>query len=213
MSTIILMRHGETEANIAQIYQGQGNSRLSGNGKAQASAAACFLKGMKIDAIYCSDLTRSRDTARKIAKEHKRVRPRALKGLRERYYGCWEGLRFDEIEKKYGQLYKKWHRSPNTAKIPRAETLKELQSRAITEVRKLMKKHSGQTILIVGHGGINRTILFHFLGMPLDNFWKIKQDNCCINLIEPGSKGHKVSLLNSTCFLGELRLKKRDVLA
>ncbi len=207
------MRHGETEANIAQIYQGQGNSSLSNNGKNQASAAANFLKNMKIDAIYCSDLTRSLDTAKAVAKHHKKLEPISLKALRERHYGCWEGLRFDEIEKKHGRLYKKWHKAPNKAVIPGAETLKELQKRAVGAVKGLMKKHRGQTVLIVGHGGINRTILFHFLGLDLNNFWKIKQDNCCINIIEPGSKGHKVTLLNSSCFLGELRLKKKDVLA
>lgn len=213
MATIILMRHGETVANIAQIYQGQGNSPLSNSGEIQAEMTGKFLKNTKIDAVYCSDLTRSFDTAAVIAKHHKNLRPKALKALRERYYGCWEGLRFDEIERKYGKLYKKWHKSPNSARIPGAETLKELQKRAVTAIKGLMKRHRGQTILIVGHGGINRTILFHFLEMDLNNFWKIKQDNCCINIIEPGSKGHKVSLLNSSCFLGELRLKKRDVLA
>lgn len=207
------MRHGETEANIAQIYQGQGNSVLSKNGRHQAAAAAKFLKDMKIDAIYCSDLTRSHDTAKAVAGHHKKLKPKPLKALRERYYGCWEGLRFNEIEKKHGPLYKRWHKAPDKANIPGAETLKQLQKRAVSAVKGLMKKHRGQTVLIVGHGGINRTILFHFLGMPLKNFWKIKQDNCCINIIEPGSKGHKVTLLNSSCFLGELRLKKKDVLA
>ena len=106
----------------------------------------------------------------------------------------------------YPKLYEKWLVEPDRIIIPGAETLMQLQKRAIKTLKSIIKKN--KTVLIVGHGGINRTILFHYMGIDLNHFWKIKQDNCCINIIE--FKGPdmtpRVALLNSTCFLGEKRL-------
>ncbi|MFA5104688.1 MAG: histidine phosphatase family protein [Candidatus Margulisiibacteriota bacterium] len=212
MVTIILMRHGETVANTAQIYQGQGNSPLSKIGIKQAKTASKSLEHVKIDEIYSSDLSRSFETARIIAKPHK-IKVRKISELRERFYGKWEGLKFDVIEKKYRDLYKKWMVSPNKARIPDAESLKKLQKRGVAAINKIAKTKTGKKILIVGHGGINRTILFYFIGLDLNNFWKIKQDNCCINIIEPGSQGHKITLLNGSCIPSSFRHKKKNILA
>lgn len=212
MAKILLMRHGRTLANIEQIYQGQGDSPLSELGIKQAKAASKFLAHTKIDEVYSSDLTRSFETAALVAKPHKRSVVK-VRGLRERFYGKWEGMRFDEIERKYNKLYKKWMAMPNKARIPGAEPLKDLQKRGIAAVKAITKGKKDKTILIVGHGGINRTILFHFLGMDLNDFWNIKQDNCCMNVIEFDEERIRVSLLNDTCFLSELHARRPDVLA
>jgi broad specificity phosphatase PhoE len=209
---LLLLRHGETIANARQIYQGQGNGILSKNGIEQARLLSKHFARMPINIIYSSDLERSIETAGIIAKPHK-LNVIQMPGLRERYYGDWEGLQFDEIAKKYKKLYKTWLINPVKAIIPNAETLKALQKRAIKAINEIIDINKGKTILIVGHGGINRTILFHFLNMGLNSFWRIKQDNCCLNIIDFTDSIPKVSLLNSTCFLGEKRLRKHDVLA
>jgi len=82
-----------------------------------------------------------------------------------------------------------------------------MQERGVSAIEKLIAKHPGQTICVVGHGGINRCILFHYMNLWLDNFWRIRQDNCCINIIEFDSHP-MVALLNSTWFLGERRISK-----
>jgi len=204
------MRHGQTLSNIQKIYQGQGDSPLSKNGTAQAKLAAKFLKNVNLDAIYCSDLKRSEATAKIIAKYHPKTPILKLRTLRERYYGDWEGLTFEAIAEKYKKLYATWEKNPIKASIPHAEKLKDLQDRVVKTVKKLVKKHKSGTILIVGHGGVNRALLFHYLGMPLNNFWKIKQDNCCINIILTDGEKSKVTLLNSVCFLKEPNLKNGD---
>ncbi len=210
MTKIILLRHGETLANIAQIYQGQGDSELSPAGINQAESVAKFLSSTKIDCFFCSDLKRSLHTAQIISKAHSK-KPAALQELRERYFGKWEGLSFNQINAEYSKLYKQWMKDPAKAIIPGAETLVALQKRAIRKIKQIIKKD--KTILIVGHGGINRAILFYYLGLDLNCFWKIKQDNCCINMIEFKGKEMKarICVLNSTCFMGEKRLgSKRE---
>ena len=204
MTTLILCRHGETESNAAQIYQGQGNGMLTKKGLRQAKTLEKTLSGFKIDSVYSSDLQRAFDTASMIAKsrgKQVKIDPR----LKERFYGEWEGLNFDKIVKDYNSLYKTWMKNPAKARIPAAETLKELQKRGMSGINSIIKRNKGKNVLVVAHGGINRTILFSFLGIDLNYFWRLKQDNCCINVIVIDDKTGvpKVLLVNYTPLDGE----------
>lgn len=203
---IFLIRHGETESNSELRYKGQEESPLSKKGIAEAKALAKILRKVPFTAIYCSTLGRAVDTAKIISKFHHDLSPIAEEGLMERFYGDFENKTFTELKKEYPKLYKQWLHYPNQAPIPNAETLEQLQARGIKAVQKIIKKHAGKTICIVAHGGINRAILFHFLGLTLDNFFRIKQDNSCINIIEVDERGPMVALINSTAHLGERRI-------
>lgn len=206
MSTrLFLLRHGETQANIEQRYQGQGDTDLSELGIEEAALLAKALRKEKFAAIYSSTLKRSYRTASAIAKPHK-LDVIKVPGLMERYYGEWENMNFEDIRNKYGRTYDSWLINPGKTKIPKAEKLEDLQKRGVPEIEKLVKRHKGETICVVGHGGINRTILFHYMNMDLNNFWKIKQDNCCVNIIEI-DRVPSITLLNSTWFLGEKRIR------
>lgn len=202
MSTLFLLRHGETVTNIGQIYVGHGDARLSKNGIAQAKSVSKALSQIKFSAIYSSDLSRSYDTARIIAKPHK-IEVIKIPEIKERCYGIWEGLSKDKISKEFKALYNIWIKNPNKAKIPCAESLSDLQKRGICVINKLVKKHKSGYFLVVGHGGINRVILFHYLGINLNYFWRLRQNNCAINIIEFSDHYPKIKLLNGRCFLGQ----------
>ncbi len=197
---LFLLRHGETLANINLIYQGQGDSPLSELGIKEAGSLADALKSETFSGIYASPLTRSHGTAKMIAKPHG-LEVVKVPELTERYYGIFEGLSFKEIKSKYSELYEKWLNHPDQAMIPEAETLEQLQQRGIKAISRLIEEHKDRTICVVGHGGLNRTILFHYMNLGLDNFWRVRQDNCCINIIE-FDRHPMVTLLNSTWFLG-----------
>jgi len=203
---IYLIRHGETESNIEFRYKGQGESPLSKQGIDEAQKLAKLLKDVPIDLFYCSTLGRSIETAKIIAQYHKGKEIIKDEGLLERFYGVFEDKTFEDLQKEYPDLYKKWLYHPNQAEIPEAETLAQVQKRAVAAVERILKKHAGQNIFIVGHGGTNRTILFHYLELTLDNFFRIKQDNCCLNIITFDERGPMVGLLNSTAHLGEKRI-------
>jgi phosphoserine phosphatase len=206
MSTrLFLIRHGETQANLEQRYQGQGESPLSELGRQEAEELSKFISKEHFDAIYSSTLLRSYETANIIAKPHK-LAVTKIPGLVERYYGEWENMTFGDIKAKYTKVYESWLLNPEKTVIPGAEPLEKLQARGVEAIEKLIKAHPGKTLCVVGHGGINRTILFHYMNMELNNFWRIRQDNCCINLIE-FDKQPMIALLNSTAHLGEKRIK------
>lgn len=204
---LFLLRHGETQANIEQRYQGQGSSDLSELGIKESELLSKALSKENFSAIYSSTLPRSYETAKIIAKNHS-LDVNKIAGLIERNYGEWENLTFDDIKKRYGKIYQNWLINPGNTKIPNAERLEDLQKRGVEAIEGVVKKHKDQTICVVGHGGINRTILFHYMNIDLNNFWSIKQDNCCVNIIEFDHHFPMVTLLNSTFFLGEKRIKQ-----
>lgn len=201
-----MIRHGETLSNIELIYQGAGNSPLSELGIQETQQMAEALRKIPFSEIYSSDLTRSYETGKIIAESHN-LEVIKVPELNERNYGVFEGLNFNQIKEKYPKLYDTWLHHPVKAEIPKAETLEDFQARTVKAVQEIVKKHKDQTICVVGHGGTNRCILFHYMNLALDNFWRIKQDNCCVNIIE-FERHPRVSLLNSTWFLGEKRVSR-----
>ncbi|MFC1496373.1 histidine phosphatase family protein [Candidatus Margulisiibacteriota bacterium] len=201
---LFLLRHGQTLSNLESRYQGQGDSPLSEQGLADARRVAETLKSINFSVIYGSPLSRSRKTAEIIAKKHGHLKVEIDKDLMERYYGVFEDMTFQEIKDQYSALYDEWIHNPNQAKIPEAETLEDLQKRGMTAITKIISKHQGDNICVVGHGGINRAIIFHYMGIDLNNFFHIKQDNCCINIIE-FAHCPQIVLLNSTYFAGSER--------
>lgn len=202
---LFLLRHGETTANIEQRYQGQGDTDLSELGIQEAGLLSKALSKERFSAVYSSTLIRSIRTAEMIAKPH-HLDVIKLPEMKERFYGEWENMTFEDIKKKYGKIYDRWLLDPGKTIIPKAEKLEDLQKRGVTAIEGLLSKHKGGTICVVGHGGMNRTILFHYMNIDLNNFWKIKQDNCCVNIIE-FDRMPSITLLNSTWFLGEKRVK------
>jgi broad specificity phosphatase PhoE len=87
-------------------------------------------------------------------------------------------------------------------RLPGGESLADVQVRALRALRLLESRRRGQTVAVVAHGGINKTILLEMLGAPLASFWRIRQHNACINVVELDGGQPRVVLLNETTHLG-----------
>lgn len=196
MARILLIRHGETSSNAQLKYQGQTDTPLNSNGIKQANYLAKKLKNLKISRIYASDLKRAYRTAAAISQKHGLV-VNKIKELRERDFGVWEDLGLKEIKKHFLKLYNKWLKTPDI-NIPQAETFTKFKQRVLRGLKKILKNlKDKENIIIVGHGGVNRIILLNFLGLlRAKNFWAIKQDNACLNIIEIAPHYQMISLLN-----------------
>jgi probable phosphoglycerate mutase len=162
-TTILLVRHGETDWNAEGRIQGQTNSSLNARGRGQAEALAGQLAGEQIDAVYSSDLDRARETAEILAL--KLDLPVVLDpGLRERNFGSWEGRTVAELDELWPGAWERW-RDGNEAEgdvedhIALAERIREA-------IRRLAAAHPGGRILMVTHGGAMRVILMDADGVP-----------------------------------------------
>lgn len=150
---ILLIRHGETEWNRSQRIQGQEDIALNETGLAQAQRLAQALATEPIAAIYASDLDRARATARAIA-ETTGAELRTEVNLRERHYGAFQGLTYEEIERQWPQQAQAW-RTREPAFAPRGgESLLDLHARVLPALDTLARQHTGEQIVLVTHGGV-----------------------------------------------------------
>ena len=163
---ILLFRHGETANSKEVCFNGHYDVGLSERGQKQFQHWADILKQKKIKAIYSSDLQRTRKSAQIIGKEHG-LEPAAYPELRELSFGTWEGMSISAVESAYpGQTYP------------------QLQARVVQKYEEIVARHPDDQIAMVCHGGVNRVILSHLLGIPLDKIFRIHQDYAALNIIQ-----------------------------
>lgn len=189
-TTFYLVRHGESEGNAARIFTGQTDSPLTARGRQQAETVAKELAAVKFDRIVSSDLSRTRDTARVIAERHG-MQVEILPELREIDVGDRTGTPFDEV-----RGLPSWTDDGFVA-WPGGETLDQVLARTLGAIDRLTKESPGKTILIVGHGGVNRILLSHFLGI-LPRLDRTPAGNTNISVVHTDGKTHTVERLFAT---------------
>ncbi len=157
MTEILLIRHGETAWNAEKRLQGHLDIPLNAEGRRQAAALGRALLSEELDAIVSSDLLRARQTAQEIAAPRGMV-VQVEPGLRERCFGAFEGLLYEEIGGRFPEAYAAWKTRDIDARFPQgersAETLREFAERAVGTVMRLVGRHRGCRIALVSHGGV-----------------------------------------------------------
>ena len=202
MTKVIFVRHGQTEWNVNGRYQGQSDVQLTVAGKEQAAKLAENFPVKKIDAIYASDLQRAMVTAETIAARFG-LTVQAEPAFREISFGEWEGLTYEQIVAKWPEAMGNFLQHPDILEIPEGENFPSVQKRASARLEELVAKHEGQTIVIVAHGAVLRTLLTAALHMPLQYLWSIRQFNTAVNIVRyDADAAPTVELLNSTAHLG-----------
>ncbi|MBA4349308.1 MAG: histidine phosphatase family protein [Thermodesulfovibrio sp.] len=216
-TTIFLIRHGKTEGSNVKRYLGSTDVPMSENGIEQIKRISSFisaevlkrrselitpehrnLQALAVTAVYCSPLSRALKSAGIIAEAHN-LKPAVIDDLRERSFGIWEGMTFMEIKEKYPDEFEAWANNPLKYSPMGGESTIEVRDRAIKALDTILDNHrlnSEENIVIVAHGGVNRVILCHMLGMPLENIFRIEQDNAAVNIIEFWDKYPVVKLIN-----------------
>ena len=202
MTKVIFIRHGQTEWNVNGRYQGQSDVQLTAAGKEQAAKLAEHFPVKEIDAVYASDLNRAMVTAEAVASRFG-LSVQAEPAFREISFGEWEGLTYEQIVAKWPEAMGNFLQHPDILEIPGGETFPAVQKRAVARLEELVAKHEGQTIAIVAHGAVLRTLLTAALHMPLQYLWSIRQFNTAVNIVRyDAGASPTVELLNSTAHLG-----------
>jgi 2,3-bisphosphoglycerate-dependent phosphoglycerate mutase len=163
-TTILLVRHGETDWNRERRIQGQSDPPLNDLGREQSRTLAGRLASEEIDAIYSSDLRRARETAEILADEL--GQPVVLDPeLRELDFGPWEGHTVDELHARFPEAFERWL-AGGVAEWNGGETHDAMADRIRGAVRRLAATHAGESILLVAHGGPVRVLLMDAEGLP-----------------------------------------------
>jgi len=178
---LYIARHGETSWNVEHRLQGWTDIPLDETGKKQAAALGESLKGVRLDAIYSSTLSRSRETARTVAGSTMTVK--SLDGLRERNYGHFQGG--SDMDPVYLRRANAWD-----DRLDDGESLDQLLARTRESLQQIRREHPAGNVLIVAHRITNQMALRALLDLTPEQTVKITQDNDEVYLVEidPGAR-------------------------
>ncbi|MBI5492691.1 MAG: histidine phosphatase family protein [Deltaproteobacteria bacterium] len=196
MTRLVLIRHGQVVNHHEYRYNGHFDVDITDVGVEQMDRLAAFLSGVKIDAVYSSDLKRAAKGADIIARGLG-LTPKRVHALRELHLGRWEGLTREEAIVRYPEESGFSFRDLATSRVKEGESLGDLKARVLPAIENIINAHTGKAVCVVAHGGVNRVVLTDAMGLPIENFFRIEQDYGCLNLIDYFSDGVKVvKLLN-----------------
>lgn len=150
---ICIIRHGETDWNVEKRIQGHVDIPLNANGQVQAGAAAAGLADQAFSAAYSSDLERAWQTAA-VAARATGLMVQAARGLRERHYGILQGLTSAEILQRSPRVHARYVGRDVDYDFETGEALASFADRVVATIDSLARRHSGQSLLLVSHGGV-----------------------------------------------------------
>ncbi len=190
---VVLLRHGQSEANVNKQFAGFLDTPLTELGRAQAEQAALYMGWYEFDRVFSSPLERAFETAQ-IATSvdfsggsclpHETIEK--YDTLKEMNFGKCEGLTYDEIRSQMPELVKQSNADYTHVVYPEGESLYTFYQRVV-EGYELLKesflKEEGN-VLLVSHSGVIRTILAHELGAGFEGYWHYKIENCGYAVLE-----------------------------
>ena len=200
---LLLIRHAQSIGNAEGRLQGQFDSPLSDEGRAQARALARRLRReeRQVTALYASDLSRAAETAEILGKAlglPVTLDPR----LREYDAGVLNGLTWPQIEVRYPELWRELQHSGEWVPIPGEEGNETFHTRVAALLSDVQAAHDGdETAALVSHGGTLNMLLLHLLGMERERGGPFSFGNTSLSLVEFRPRGPVIRLLNDTCHL------------
>ena len=195
---IYLVRHGQVEGHKEKRYNGQANVPLTPLGREESDRVCDSLGDIPLDAVYSSDLDRSRYCAELVAEAHN-LTVSTCESLRELHIGDWEGWTWAELQENYPDEWQSRLQDLVNFQVPGGESLQDAADCIRPTIQKIITRHTGGDVVLVAHGGVNRIVLLDAIGAPLEQAFCIEQDYGCLNIIDYFSDGNAVvKLLNGT---------------
>jgi broad specificity phosphatase PhoE len=193
-TTIYLIRHGLTAANKNDVFAGRTEEPLHPEGVSQMREVGKLVAGRGISRIFCGPLTRTRQSAGIVA-ELLGVPFTAEEGLNEISIPHWDGLTKEMIRTRFGPQYPTWLDGPAGFRVPDCETIAEVQKRGVACLETIMANHPGQSLLVVSHLIVVRSLLLHYLGQAIADFRTIKVGNAQVTTLVRNASGETVVTL------------------
>lgn len=167
MTKLLIIRHGQSCANLDGVFVGHINSPLSDLGHRQAEVTADYItRTYRVDAVYASDLDRAFETGKAVADRHN-LPTTPDRSLREIFAGDWEGVRFDDLSTSGGEPYQLWLSNIGLSACPNGESVAQLQNRIVGALRRIAEENDGKTLVIGTHATPVRVFMTHCMGKSL----------------------------------------------
>jgi probable phosphomutase (TIGR03848 family) len=195
MTRFLLIRHGATDAIGKRLTGRAPGLHLNEQGKLQVKELAERLRHLRINAVYCSPLERTIETAEPIAFELK-LQPIISEEFLEIDFGQWTNCAYDDVKlQKDFQLFNAFRSS---TRIPGGELMSEAQLRIVQGIEKLFPVHQDETIVIVSHADVIRAAVAYYAGIHLDLFQRLHISPASVSIFELYQETARIVLLNHT---------------
>ena len=171
VTTVYLVRHGETDYNLAPRYQGQMDIPLNENGRRQGDKLGQAMKDFKIDAVFSSPLSRAMETGRLIAKYHGDMEVTPVHGLEEVDVGVFAGSLFSDVERDYPEVVRCVHDDPAHLQYPEGESCRDVYDRVSKTIGEIVEQNRGKSIVIVSHGFAIQNYIHYASGKPFEEMY------------------------------------------
>lgn len=192
-TTLIVIRHGETTWNREKRMQGTTDTQLSDIGRAQAQALGRRLAGRDFAALYTSDLSRARDTARAIGERSGRE-PLMEQRLRERRFGVFEGLTAEEIRARYPEEHARFVSRDADYEVPGGESARAFAGRCLGCLSEIAERHAGGEVVVVTHGLVLDSLYRAAHGLAHGAPRPVPLINASLNLFGYGARAWRLVL-------------------
>ena len=206
MTTLILVRHGQSLANLKKIYAGHTDYDLSPLGHKQTEKTAEYiLENYKIDKIYSSDLKRAYNTAKKVA-DKICMEIITDENLREIYAGEWENVPFDELEEKFEKDYSTWLDDVGNAKCTGGETVKHMAERILKRLTQIAEENDEKTVLVTFHATPIRAMQCLWSGKTFEEMKDVPwSSNASVTVAEFENGQFTLSLMGEDKHLSDIK--------
>ena len=208
MATLLLVRHGRTDAAGKRLTGWAPGVRLNEDGRRQAERLVERLDGIRVDAIYSSPLERCRETAAPLAKA-RRLSVHVRRSLIETGYGDWTGRSIAQVRKT--KLWRTVERVPSAMRFPGGESLLEVQARAVDEVNRIAQDHPKGVVVLLSHADPIRLVIAHVAGAHVDHLHRLVVDPGSISVVALGDGVPRLLKVNDTGDLAVLRTGRGKV--
>ena len=186
MTTLLLVRHGETDGNALNLAQGHYDAPLNETGRAQAQLLGERLKNRPFDAVYSSDSSRALQTAEPLLNHRPDLEITTSSDIREKNYGDCENYSWQQLRDEYPDTFAQILNPEigSDIRFPGGETDREHMDRVARFTRKIVENHhEDATILVFSHGGSIKSAAAHMCNLRIEDKWRLKTDNSSISAI------------------------------
>lgn len=191
-----LVRHGETEANVAGLYSGHAPTPLTERGIAQAQTLGTLLRNVPVDNVLCSELERARHTTQLILAERE-VPVRNMPELNEMFFGDWEMRHHRDLAREDAENYAVWCNDWQNATPTNGEGFQAFSQRVERFIAQLADYKASQNLLVVSHQGVLSVLIARLLSMPAVAMWHFRVEQGCWSAIDFCDDFAVLKVLNS----------------
>jgi len=195
VTTVFLIRHGKTSANLENRFAGRTKELLDQSGCDQVHGVADRLNELGINAIYAGPLARTRQTA-EIIGDRTGAEVYLKPEFNEILIPHWDGLTKEEISSNFDNEYPTWLSTPDKFNIPGCETISQVQKRAVSGIEKIFFQRAGEVVVVVSHLIVIRSLILYYQHQPISEFRCIKVDNGAISELSRNDEGVTEVLLD-----------------